>query len=154
MVEGLVGVKKLILLLTLLGFYGCKGASSSIAVSNEAPQVMPTTNVNPTLESSPTPSPTPTAASETPSANTPDKTTSAGSTEINDDPPEPALQNEDLVSEKQGSAPISGLIKNAISVMIHEGIKLGTACNAYVRRVLEVSGFSSADFLANDFEVF
>ncbi|MBC7742279.1 MAG: hypothetical protein H7061_08780 [Bdellovibrionaceae bacterium] len=46
----------------------------------------------------------------------------------------------------------SSIINNAEKVMVAEGKKLGTACNHYVGRVLEVSGFIKKGFLANDFD--
>ena len=46
----------------------------------------------------------------------------------------------------------STFIKNADWVMTHEGKKIGTPCNLYVMRVLEVSGFPQDFFLANNFD--
>lgn len=46
----------------------------------------------------------------------------------------------------------STFVKNAIWVMVKEGKKIGTPCNFFLRRVLEVSGFAKAPFIANDFD--
>lgn len=48
----------------------------------------------------------------------------------------------------------SEIIKNAQRIMEKEGKKIGTACNLYVRRVLEVSGFNEGFFMANDFNLY
>lgn len=50
--------------------------------------------------------------------------------------------------------PPSELIKNAQKIMEKEGKKIGTACNLYVRRVLEVTGYAAGFFMANDFDVY
>jgi hypothetical protein len=49
------------------------------------------------------------------------------------------------------TAPASEFIKTAHEVMLNEGRRLGTACNFYLQRVLEKSGFSRSAFKANDF---
>lgn len=46
----------------------------------------------------------------------------------------------------------STFVKNTIWVMVNEGKKIGTPCNFFLRRVLEVSGFAKASFRANDFD--
>lgn len=57
------------------------------------------------------------------------------------------------VKDSKTSTPApSDFIKNAERIMITEGKKIGTPCNFYLRRVLEVSGFPSKPFLANDFD--
>jgi len=48
----------------------------------------------------------------------------------------------------------STFIKNAEWVMVKEGKRIGTACNFYLGRVLEVSGFSGENFRANDFDIY
>jgi len=48
----------------------------------------------------------------------------------------------------------SAFILNAERVMIKEGKKIGTPCNFYLMRVLQVSGYSSETFLANDFDLY
>ena len=48
----------------------------------------------------------------------------------------------------------SDLIRNAQRIMEKEGKKIGTACNLYIQRVLEVSGFNEGFFMANDFDVY
>ncbi len=48
----------------------------------------------------------------------------------------------------------SSIIANAQKVMDTEGRSLGTACNRYVQRVLNVSGFPKGHFLANDFDLY
>ena len=45
-------------------------------------------------------------------------------------------------------------VKNAEWVIIHEGRRIGTPCNRFVSRVLQYSGFSGYDFLANDFDLY
>lgn len=49
---------------------------------------------------------------------------------------------------------VSQFIKNAELVMVKEGKKIGTPCNFYLMRVLEVSGFSKKSFRANDFDLY
>ncbi len=48
----------------------------------------------------------------------------------------------------------SKFIINAEWVMVNEGKKIGTPCNMYLRRVLEVSGYPSQSFLATDFDLY
>lgn len=48
----------------------------------------------------------------------------------------------------------SQLINNAEWIMVHEGHRLGTACNRFIERVLEYSGFVGSDFMANDFDLY
>lgn len=55
-------------------------------------------------------------------------------------------------AKKPNVPEVSQFIKNAEIVMINEGKKIGTPCNFYLSRVLEISGFSKAPFLANDFD--
>lgn len=48
----------------------------------------------------------------------------------------------------------SKFIKMAYWVVQNEARKLGTPCNFYVSRVLELSGYSDESFLANDFDIY
>ncbi|AZZ37387.1 hypothetical protein CIK05_11485 [Bdellovibrio sp. qaytius] len=48
----------------------------------------------------------------------------------------------------------SKFIKTAFWVVQNEARKIGTPCNFYVSRVLELSGYSDDGFLANDFDVY
>lgn len=57
-------------------------------------------------------------------------------------------------STKPAGPQASQFIKNAEMIMIKEGKKIGTPCNFYLSRVLEVSGFSKAPFVANDFDLY
>ena len=59
---------------------------------------------------------------------------------------------EDTQKSPLSIAEASTFIKNADWVMTHEGKKIGTPCNFYLMRVLEVSGFPLDFFLANDFD--
>lgn len=46
-------------------------------------------------------------------------------------------------------------IRTAYDVVVNEGKKLGTACNRYVMRVLQLMGFNSRDgFVANGFDIY
>jgi hypothetical protein len=56
-----------------------------------------------------------------------------------------------MKKEEPGSA--SNFIIAAYKTMVSEGKKIGAACNFYLGRVLEVLGFKTVDFLANDFDV-
>lgn len=51
-------------------------------------------------------------------------------------------------------ATASKLIQSAQYIMVTEGKKIGTACNLYIRRVLEYAGFSGEGFLATDFDIY
>lgn len=67
----------------------------------------------------------------------------------------PSSQEEKAKSEEpRKDQETSKFIKNAAWVMTYEGKKLGTPCNFYLRRVLEVSGFPSKGFVANDFDLY
>lgn len=48
----------------------------------------------------------------------------------------------------------SRFIKVAFWVVQNEAKKIGTPCNFYVSRVLELSGYSDDGFLANDFDIY
>lgn len=58
-----------------------------------------------------------------------------------------------VVVKKEESKSASNFIIAAYNTMINEGKKIGAACNFYLERVLEVMGFKTVDFLANDFDV-
>ena len=51
-------------------------------------------------------------------------------------------------------ATASKLMQSAQYIMVTEGKKIGTACNLYIRRVLEYAGFSGEGFLATDFDLY
>lgn len=53
-----------------------------------------------------------------------------------------------------GTAEASRFIKTAFWVVQNEARKIGTPCNFYVSRVLELSGYSDDGFLANDFDIY
>ncbi len=57
-------------------------------------------------------------------------------------------------SSKPALKAASKIITMAQKIMETEGRKLGTACNLFVHRVLQVSGFASEIFMANDFEIY
>lgn len=79
---------------------------------------------------------------------------------------EPIVQQKPRVPEqpvpqptpKAPSAPVVGeasrFIKVAYWVVQNEAKKIGTPCNFYVSRVLELSGYSDDGFLANDFDIY
>ncbi|MBC7458919.1 MAG: hypothetical protein H7235_11610 [Bdellovibrionaceae bacterium] len=77
------------------------------------------------------------------------------------EPTEPAkpmaVQTSDLPVkfEPKKEEPImaSKFIIATYNTMVKEGEKIGAACNLYVERVLEVLGFKTVDFLANDFDL-
>lgn len=60
------------------------------------------------------------------------------------------------VKEKPASTSgeASRFIKVAFWVVQNEAKKIGTPCNFYVSRVLELSGYSDDGFLANDFDIY
>ena len=76
-------------------------------------------------------------ADQSPQAMEPEKTEMASST------PSPTV-----------ARPVSRLIYFAQKILETEGKKLGTACNLYVHRVLQVAGFHYEVFMANDFDVY
>jgi hypothetical protein len=55
--------------------------------------------------------------------------------------------------KKEESVTASNFIIATYNTMVKEGKKIGAACNFYIERVLEVLGFKTVDFLANDFDV-
>ena len=73
-------------------------------------------------------------------------------------PPPPAVSTKP--QPKAPSAPAasgseaSKFIKVAFWVVQNEARKIGTPCNFYVSRVLELSGYSDDGFLANDFDIY
>ncbi len=154
MVESVVGVKKILLLLVIMGFCGCNKAASYITVVGPNTQSQSPATVQSTPANSALPSASAAPEPEITTTPTPDQPAAELNKEDVEDPPEPVLEVEDPAAENSVLTPTSNLIKNASWVMLHEGKKLGTACNAFVRRVLEISGFSPADFLANDFDLY
>ncbi|MBC7458189.1 MAG: hypothetical protein H7235_07930, partial [Bdellovibrionaceae bacterium] len=64
--------------------------------------------------------------------------------------PEPP---EKVETKTEQPAAASNFIIATYNTMVHEGKKIGAACNFYVERVLEVLGFKTVDFLANDFDL-
>ena len=73
-------------------------------------------------------------------------------------PPPPAVSTKP--QPKAPSAPAasgseaSKFIKVAFWVVQNEARKIGTPCNFYVSRVLELAGYSDDGFLANDFDIY
>jgi hypothetical protein len=57
-------------------------------------------------------------------------------------------------SQPLAQAPVSKIIYYAQKMIETEGKKLGTACNFYVHRVLQVAGFHYEVYLANDFDLY
>ena len=53
-----------------------------------------------------------------------------------------------------GITEASKFIKTAFWVVQNEARKIGTPCNFYLSRVLELAGYSDKSFLANDFDVY
>ncbi len=65
----------------------------------------------------------------------------------------PKLNKEPKPSSTEAFKPGS-LLENARRTIELEARAIGTACNKYVMRVLEVSGFSKASFTANTFDLY
>ena len=85
------------------------------------------------------------------------------------EPPQPTSNVDDSKSQDQTEPQIhrppyklneplgataSKLMQSAQYIMVTEGKKIGTACNLYIRRVLEYAGFSGEGFLATDFDLY
>lgn len=92
----------------------------------------------------------PATLQETPVSKTEEKKTPAAKT--------PVVKKE---KAEASSAPISNqrkkeisFIRTAYDVVMKESKKLGTACNRFIMRVLELSGFNKEGFVANDFDVY
>ena len=66
-------------------------------------------------------------------------------------PTPPSVKKE--TSKKEEHVTASDFIIATYNTMVKEGKKIGAACNFYIERVLEVLGFKTVDFLANDFDV-
>lgn len=67
---------------------------------------------------------------------------------------EPVVQKPKTPSTPAAGSEASRFIKVAFWVVQNEAKKIGTPCNFYVSRVLELSGFSDDGFLANDFDIY
>ncbi len=64
--------------------------------------------------------------------------------------PQPKAPSQPAASGSEASK----FIKVAFWVVQNEARKIGTPCNFYVSRVLELSGYSDDGFLANDFDIY
>lgn len=128
-------------------------------VNNPPPQPqqsIPATEpaTTPTTQPSTTIPPT-TAAQNPPTTGTP--ATPAKPPVISQNPrrARPPLTRPPLTHQSQiGTPEASTIIKNAQKVMVEEGKKIGPACNFYVQRVLQVSGFPKGSYLAADFDLY
>lgn len=139
-----VDLKKIISilsLLSLLSLLGClknpslinssMGTVDTIPSTFENPVDQPAGEVSPDIKSEPPPQhqqPNPTLK-----------------------PSNPKTGQQEIILEIPEASPF---IKDAEWVMVHEGKKIGTPCNLYLLRVLEVAGFPNDDFLANDFDIY
>ena len=80
--------------------------------------------------------------------------------ENSSDLPKPAPEKPQQSVETKPTDPNQNLpqasqfIQSANWVLINESQKIGTACNHFVMRVLQVSGFFFANFMANDFDLY
>lgn len=129
------------------------------------PTVQPATSVNqpthptepaaiPTTQPSATIPPT-TAAQNPPATSTPATPTTPPVVSQNPSQTRPPLARPPLTHQSQiGTPEASTIIKNAQKVMVEEGKKIGPACNFYVQRVLQVSGFPKGSYLAADFDLY
>lgn len=70
------------------------------------------------------------------------------------EPTQPSKPTTPKPTPQPQAAKVSRFIQVAYWVVQNEAKKLGTACNFYVSRVLELSGFSDDSFMANDFDVY
>jgi hypothetical protein len=68
--------------------------------------------------------------------------------------PKPVVDPKPAPVKPGASAEASRFIKVAFWVVQNEARKIGTPCNFYVSRVLELSGYSDDGFLANDFDIY
>lgn len=68
-------------------------------------------------------------------------------------PPAPPV-TEPATPKASSVGEASRFIKVAFWVVQNEAKKIGTPCNFYVSRVLELSGYSDNGFLANDFDIY
>ena len=66
--------------------------------------------------------------------------------------PEKKPEAEVVLPPKVQKLEVSELVSNAQKIMDKEGRRIGTACNKFVLRVLEVTGFKNESFIANDFD--
>lgn len=72
-------------------------------------------------------------------------------------PPPPPVAKKPATPTKPSTDNVpeaSFFIKKAFWVVQNEARKIGTPCNFYVSRVLELSGYSDKSFLANDFDIY
>ena len=65
-------------------------------------------------------------------------------------PPPPVVKKPSIDTVPEASL----FVKKAFWVVQNEARKIGTPCNFYVSRVLELSGYSDKSFLANDFDIY
>lgn len=98
--------------------------------------------------------------------NTPEKTIPQNSDEATTEKP-PVVVSKAPIKEKptpqvtEKADPIStkrkkelSFIRTAYDVIMKESKKLGTACNRFIMRVLQLTGFSTEGFVANDFDIY
>ncbi len=97
---------------------------------------VPITMENPDTDGTPRDDPTPIATSDAPPA-------SAEKKPQVQTPVQPSTQT-----------PVSRLMYFAQKIIETEGKKLGTACNFFIHRVLQVAGYKYEVFLANDFDLY
>lgn len=148
-----MGKIKTFYLLSLSGFFvlGCQGQPSQIVMNTDQ---IPTTYENPLNPPMDQP-----VAEEIPTNKPAEKPTVPVVTDTpTDSPAVPEVAIED--DEPAATKPVlrypkaSPFILNAERIMITEGKKIGTPCNRYLMRVLEVSGYAKQSFLANDFDLY
>jgi hypothetical protein len=67
-------------------------------------------------------------------------------------PNKPVVRSNDILAPTPEGP--SQFIQIAMWVIKNESRKIGTACNFYVSRVLEIAGYSDDSFIANDFDLY
>lgn len=104
------------------------------------------------------PMPAPTKPSQPAKPSTPAKPAPTKPAQPTPTKPEPVKPKPVAPAPAKPTAPVSGdaskFIKVAFWVVQNEAKKIGTPCNFYVSRVLELNGYSDDGFLANDFDIY
>lgn len=126
-------------ILILFVFSGCSDALRS-NMTTTGINAVPNTFENPETDE---------ALENTPPSDETEQTENQSPQALDDNLPEQPEQPAELTDKRA-----SRLMYYAQKIMETEGRKLGTACNFYVHRVLQVAGFAYKIFMANEFHLY
>lgn len=146
--------------------------SLQIEPQSPAPEISPEVKPEPPPKPTPEPTPKPSVASQPEKKKTPPAPEVKKPATPKPTAPKPADQPKPATPPKKTPAPkpapivppqqeqkkteavtASNMIIAAYNTATKEGKKIGAACNLYILRVLQVLGYKTVHFLANDFDV-